>query len=61
MDTLKGRKFLGIKFNCCNVYYRIYVNRQGTHYEGRCPKCGQPVKVRIDPTAGTNTRFFETK
>lgn len=60
MNKLKDKKFLGIKFNCCQVYYRIYVNRTGTHYEGRCPKCGRPVQVRIDPSATNNARFFET-
>lgn len=52
------KKFLGIKFNCCGMYARIYVNRDGTAYEGRCPKCMQPVKLKIGP-GGTDHRFFE--
>lgn len=59
MGASKPRRFLGIKFACCNVYNRIYVNKTGTHYEGACPKCGRRIKIRIDPSSGNNSRFFE--
>jgi len=52
------RKFVGVKFNCCNVYVRIYVNKEGTAYEGRCPKCYRNVKFQIG-SGGTDHRFFE--
>ena len=41
------RKFLGIKFNCCGVYHHIYINKDGTAYEGRCPKCMVPIRLKI--------------
>ena len=35
----QSRPFLGIWFDCCGVYGRIYKNKDGTAYVGRCPKC----------------------
>ncbi len=58
--SAKGRKFLGIQFDCCNVYRRIYINKEGNAYEGRCPKCYRSVKVLIGP-GGTSGRFFKAR
>jgi len=52
-----GRRFVGIRFACCDVYTRVYVNRTETAYEGYCPKCSRKVKLRIGPE-GTDKRFF---
>lgn len=49
--------FLGIMFNCCNVYSRIYKNKEGTAYEGVCPRCFKKVQIKIGE-GGSNRRFF---
>jgi hypothetical protein len=54
------KKFLGIMFECCNVYSRIYKNRQGTAYEGRCPRCLRRARILIG-AEGISTRFFKAK
>jgi hypothetical protein len=52
-----GRRFVGVHFICCDVYTRVYVNRDETAYEGNCPRCAKRVRLRIGP-AGTDARFF---
>jgi len=52
-----GRPWLSIYFKCCHTYTRIYRNRRGDAYEGRCPKCGSAVHAAIGPD-GTPNRFF---
>ncbi|MEM9915248.1 MAG: hypothetical protein AAF911_09815 [Planctomycetota bacterium] len=57
-ESLRGRPWLSIQWKCCQTYSRIYRNRKGDAYEGRCPKCGAPVKAKIG-AGGVSTRFFE--
>jgi len=53
-----GRPWIAVRWQCCSTYSRIYRNRAGNAYEGRCPKCGTPAKATIGP-GGTSSRFFE--
>ena len=53
----EGRRFVGVHFLCCDVYTRVYINRDETAYEGNCPKCTKRVCLRIGP-GGTDARFF---
>lgn len=52
-----GRPWIAVRWQCCSAYCRIYRNRAGTAYEGRCPKCGNPARAAIGP-GGTSSRFF---
>ena len=51
------RQYLGIWFDCCGTYGRIYKSKDGKAYRGRCPKCLRPVRVLIGGE-GTDQRFF---
>lgn len=56
--TPKRRKYIGVFFECCNVYSRAYINKRKTAYVGWCPRCNQRVEVKIDKR-GTDCRFFK--
>jgi len=56
----KQSNYLGIMFNCCNIYGRIYKNKDKTAYVGHCPKCMRPIRVKIGE-GGTSTRFFNAQ
>ena len=58
--TLKGRPWVGICFDCCGVYTRVYRNPEGSAYVGRCPRCQRTVRLRVAPD-GTNARFFSAQ
>lgn len=58
VNKVRGRKYIGMLFECCNVYQRIYINRKKTAYSGNCSKCCKKVEIKIVPH-GTSARFFK--
>jgi len=57
----RGKSFLGILFECCHVYSRVYRKEDEMKYEGRCPKCLRTLTVKIDPVDGIEGRFLRAK
>jgi len=55
--ALARRPWIGIRFDCCGVYARVYRPPSATAYEGRCPHCHRPVRVLIG-RGGTTQRLF---
>lgn len=55
-----ARPWVGIQFECCGVYARVYRNPDATAYEGRCPHCLRVVTLRVGP-GGTSSRFFKAQ
>jgi len=55
-----NRPWVGVRFDCCGVYVRIYRNPDQKNYEGRCPKCRRKIRLKVGPD-GTSTRFFSAE
>ena len=57
---MQKKTYIGVTFKCCNVYSRIYLNKDGTAYEGTCPRCYKKrVVIKVAERGGTTERFFE--
>ena len=59
-DASAVRPFLGIRFDCCKTYGRIYRNAERTAYVGTCPSCFATLTVPIGD-GGTSSRFFTAR
>ena len=59
---MKKKSFVGVTFKCCNVYTRIYLNKEGTAFEGACPRCyKRKAVVYVVEKGGTKARFFDAE
>lgn len=54
-----AKPFLGVLFECCNIYRRIYLHHSGAFYFGQCPKCGRSIRFEVDDRKGKKTRFWK--
>jgi hypothetical protein len=59
-EEKKPRPFIGMHFDCCNVYRRIYLNRDGTAFFGHCSRCLRPVRLPVGP-GGSSDKFWRAK
>lgn len=58
----RGRRYIGVMFDCCRVYVHVYKNRIGTAYVGWCPRCGRRVEAKCGHGAqGTDQRIFRAR
>ncbi len=59
-STVRGRPYVGILFECCGVYTRVYRRPDQRYYVGRCPNCLRLVRLRVSPY-GTSARLFRAR
>ena len=59
-QSKKRRPYIGVRFECCGVYARIYRQPNSMYYVGRCPRCLRTVRVRVGPD-GTSARLFRAR
>jgi hypothetical protein len=52
-----ARPYVGILFECCGIYVRVYRGLDEARYEARCPKCLRTASLRV-ARGGTDARFF---
>lgn len=55
-----SRPFIGIYFECCGVYARVYRAPDSIEYRGTCPKCLAAVRAKVGPL-GISQRIFRAK
>jgi hypothetical protein len=51
------KAYISIYWKCCHVFSRVHKNRQGSAYQGYCPRCRAPLVVPIG-AGGTQQRTF---
>jgi len=56
-NSRSARPFVGIQWDCCDTYTRVYREADGKSYLARCPRCGKRVRLKVE-AGGTDSRFF---
>ncbi|MEC8191474.1 MAG: hypothetical protein VX944_00430 [Myxococcota bacterium] len=54
------RPFLGVMFECCRQYVRVYINPTGDAYVGRCPRCAKSVRFVVGE-GGSASRMWRVQ
>jgi len=56
----QSRPWIGVMFECCSVYSRIYRAPTSTAYRGRCPKCLRTLHLPVGE-GGTDIRQIRAR
>ena len=56
-DSPKKRRFISVYWKCCHSFSRLYKSKDGSKYQGKCPKCGSYCSAPVGPE-GTSQRIF---
>jgi len=56
----EARPYVGVLFECCGVYARVYRRPDVPQYEGRCPRCLRELRVRV-AADGVNARMLRAR
>jgi hypothetical protein len=56
-DSDPARVWIGVYYECCETYSRVYRKKSEMAYRGRCPKCGMAINVRVGPH-GVSSRIL---
>jgi len=59
-DKPQGRPYIGVQFECCNVYTRVYRPEHRNFYLARCPKCGKSVRFEVSE-GGSQSRIWRVR
>jgi len=51
------RPYIGVLFECCGVYVRVYRRPEQMMYLARCPRCLRVARIRVG-NDGTDARLF---
>ncbi len=59
-SDVPARRYIGVLFECCGVYARIYRRPDERVYRGCCPRCLRQLEVPVG-THGTKQRIFRAR
>jgi hypothetical protein len=60
-ETKTGKRpWIGIMFECCAIYSRLYRAPGSKEYRGRCPRCLRAIHLPVGE-GGTDLRQFRAK
>jgi hypothetical protein len=56
-EAVAPQPYIGVLFECCSVYVRVYRQPGQMVYLARCPRCLRTARVRVGKD-GTDERLF---